>query len=367
MAPYRMLTKIALSCLLAGSLAGACPLGDCSGEHRTLPAGDGAARQGVPIFSGLTGTHASRVDLTGTDITPGRVAVLLEHRTGAYPRFWRDTSYHGGIPQRADLRAHLEKLARDLDREIPDRNFDGYAVIDYESWKPFWDTTWSNRDFYREESIRHVRARFPTMGQAQAEALARQEFETAAREFMLATLREGKRLRPNAKWGFYAYMPGRHGDTGLDDDLSWMWSEVDAMYPSIYARNYSKAEQTRARGEWHIDQFRAVVRERIEACASVGQGKPMLAFVHRLYRSDNPIYGGQVLNDLDFEASFVYSVELGVDGLILWDAVNSVSAARSIENDLRRGTLGQRISEAQIVDGGAGGGVVAPERRRAGQ
>ena len=366
MTPLRLLTNAALSCLVAGSLTMACPLGDCRGEHRPQQQGDGVARGGVPIYSGLTGTHAAQVNLAGTAVTPGRVAVLLEHRTGAYPRFWRGTSYHGGIPQRADIAAHLDKLARDLDREIPDRNFDGYAVIDYESWKPFWDTTWSNRDFYREESIRHVRARFPSMNLAQAEALAKQEFEAAAREFMLATLREGKRLRPNAKWGFYAYMPGRHGDTGLDgDDLSWMWNEVDAMYPAIYARNFSRAEPTRARGEWQIDQFRAVVRERIEACRSVGAGKPMLAFVHRLYRSDNPVYGSQVINDLDFEASFVYSIELGVDGLILWDAVNSASAARMIENDLRTGTLGQRIAAAKIVEGAAGG-AVDPERRRAG-
>jgi hypothetical protein len=81
---------------------------------------------------------------------------------------------------------------------------------------------------------------------------------------------------------------------------------------------------------------------------------------------NNPIYGGQMLNDLDWEASFVYTAELGVDGLILWDAVNSMATKRSIEQDLRTGQLSERIANAEVFSGGSATVGVSPERRRAG-
>src|SRR5690606_24077930 len=200
---------------------------------------------------------------------------------------------------------HRAKIASDIARDIPDPNFDGYAVIDYEGWEPFWDNNYTNADLYRAESIRYVRQRFPGLSQAAAEARAKQEFETAGRNLMIETLRECKRLRPNAKWGFYGYLPG-YQDQGVETSvgLSWMWDEVGAIYPSNYVRNYSRPTQTRERGEWHIDEFRAVVQQKMDAALGVADGRPVLVFVYRLYKDNNPVYGGQPLNDLDFEAAF---------------------------------------------------------------
>jgi hyaluronoglucosaminidase len=369
MTPLQFIMRSCVLAAAATSLAFACPLGDCEGHETPSSQPVAGEGNGTPIYAGLTGSHAARVDYGGTSVIPGRVVVMLEHQAGQYPRFQRNRTFFGGLPQQANMSAHLAEFARDVNRQIPDPNFDGFVVIDYETWKPFWNTTWTNRDLYREESMRYVRSRFPMMPAAQVEALAREEFETAAREFMLTTLREGKRLRPNAKWGYYAYIPGYHGDTDdaeQSDDLSWLWNEVDAMYPSVYVRNFSRPGITRARGEWNISDFRAIVREKIDAAQSVGAGKPMLAFVHRAYKMNNPIYGGQMLNDLDWEASFVYTAELGVDGLILWDAVNSMAAKRSIEQDLRTGQLSERIANAEVFSGGSATVGVSPERRRAG-
>lgn len=41
--------------------------------------------------------------------------------------------------QKVNLNDHLDKCNDDIDAFIPNENFDGLGVIDYESWRPLWD------------------------------------------------------------------------------------------------------------------------------------------------------------------------------------------------------------------------------------
>lgn len=60
---------------------------------------------------------------------------------GMWPCY--DTSAHaavainGGLPQLGNLTAHLAKVRKDVATLLPDPNFDGYAVIDWEVWRPW--------------------------------------------------------------------------------------------------------------------------------------------------------------------------------------------------------------------------------------
>lgn len=76
------------------------------------------------------------------------------------------------------------------------------------------------------------------------------DFEAAAQSVMTETLREVKRLRPKALWGFSPYPSCYNSDraqtmlanyTGqcpptemaLNDELSWLWKRSSALYPLL--------------------------------------------------------------------------------------------------------------------------------------
>lgn len=341
------------------SCASACPLGDCDGSHgSSAPAG--APSSDRPIYAGLSGPYADDVNTSGTVLVPGRVAVFLEHRFGRYPIIKDGRPRNGGIPQEVNMTAHLQKVRKEIDKLIPDRNWDGFAVIDYESWKPDWHSARLGEE-YREMSRQRVRRMHPGLSAPQVEQRAEQEFMQASRTFLLETLSEAKRLRPNAKWGFYGYL----GDLNAREEgqFDWLWEEVDAFYPSVYFQNYGENSWSRRRGTVSGDQQREIVRDKIMFSMDMADGRPILPFVWRMYKPGNQQFGRQALNDFDFALAYEYPFELGVDGLIFWDAIDSRRAQQELERELR-GPLGQRMANA--TGGAASGGSSVPaERRRA--
>ena len=89
---------------------------------------------------------------------------------------------NGGLPQNADLRAHLEKARADILKAIPDPDFAGPAVIDYEKWRPEWSLNWAARRVYQLESTRDALARFLGISEKSALELGRELFNKRARQ-----------------------------------------------------------------------------------------------------------------------------------------------------------------------------------------
>ena len=59
---------------------------------------------------------------------------------------------NGGVPQNANLSEHLETLARDVVHWIPDPDWSGNAVLDFEAWTTVWELNtggdnWHGRRF----------------------------------------------------------------------------------------------------------------------------------------------------------------------------------------------------------------------------
>ncbi|VDK85284.1 unnamed protein product [Cylicostephanus goldi] len=53
---------------------------------------------------------------------------------------------NGGLPQKCDLRTHLKKAREDIEKRIPDENFSGLAIIDFERWRPlFSENDWMKK------------------------------------------------------------------------------------------------------------------------------------------------------------------------------------------------------------------------------
>lgn len=178
------------------------------------------------------------------------ITIFYSEKLGLYPRYSNQAeAINGGVPQNASLDEHLRVASEDIRTYIPDRDFQGLAVVDWESWRPVWERNWDSKQVYWEGSRLLVRSRHPDWSPAQVNAAARVEFEEAGRRFMEETLKLGQEERPNGLWGFYGfpncynyYSDKSTAYTGecpavemkRNDELLWLWNASSALYPDIY-------------------------------------------------------------------------------------------------------------------------------------
>ncbi len=93
----------------------------------------------------------------------------------------------------------------DIMSRIPDPNYNGLAVIDWEPWRPLWERNWNAKKIYKIKSVELVRRRHPDWSMTDLVLEAKEEFEAAAKAMFVETIKLGKKLRPRALWGFYGF------------------------------------------------------------------------------------------------------------------------------------------------------------------
>ncbi|XP_074527438.1 hyaluronidase-1 [Halichoeres trimaculatus] len=178
------------------------------------------------------------------------ITIFYAEKLGLYPRYTSQSeAVNGGVPQNASLDEHLRAASDNIRTYIPDRDFQGLAVVDWESWRPVWERNWDSKQVYWEGSRALVKSRHPDWSPSQVEAAARVDFEKAGRRFMEETLKLGQEERPNGLWGFYGfpncynyYSEKSKNYTGecpsvevkRNNELSWLWNVSTALYPDIY-------------------------------------------------------------------------------------------------------------------------------------
>jgi hypothetical protein len=109
------------------------------------------------------------------------------------------TAQFGGVPQASNLSAFLESLHHQVTVSIPDPQWGGLGVLDFEAWRPVWQDT---SEKYRNYSAQLVRRAHPSWPPARVLAQAQTEFEAAGTAMFVAALKHASALRPNALWGF---------------------------------------------------------------------------------------------------------------------------------------------------------------------
>lgn len=149
---------------------------------------------------------------------------------------------NGGLPQNGSLDLHLRKLEIDIDRFIPNRTFDGLAVIDFECWRPTFRQNFGDLKVYKDLTLLEVLKKHPTWNRERVEEQGKIIFETAAINFVNRTILRARKLRPLAKWGFYGFPHcfNRYRDhercpepvEAENNKLLFMYPT--AIYPSIY-------------------------------------------------------------------------------------------------------------------------------------
>uniref|UniRef100_A0A3P9LAZ7 Hyaluronidase n=1 Tax=Oryzias latipes TaxID=8090 RepID=A0A3P9LAZ7_ORYLA len=200
------------------------------------------------IFWGIRDSSCfNRADARSFGMEPERIAVFYEDTLGNYPYFIdKSTPVNKGLPQHTRLNSHIQKLQQDLDAALPSPRYLGLGVLRWAEWLPQWSRN-------REKQLRELKDHFVSL---------QVDFEAAAQSVMMESLREVKRLRPKALWGFSPYPSCNNNDptqtalsnyTGrcppaeaaLNDELLWLWKRCSALYPLLTLDKLSSSGQVR--------------------------------------------------------------------------------------------------------------------------
>lgn len=169
---------------------------------------------------------------------------------------------NGGLPQFGDIDRHLIAFEQDLDQFIPNKTFEGVAIIDFESWRPIFRQNFGELTAYKDYSLAVVRKSHPYWSSGRVYEQARVNFEASANSFVSKTLNRAQSLRKNAKWGYYAFpycfnimehngflgffpstsildkCPGEVEDE--NNNLKFLFEDSDVIYPSVYITSQIK-------------------------------------------------------------------------------------------------------------------------------
>ncbi|XP_037368483.1 hyaluronidase PH-20-like [Talpa occidentalis] len=257
------------------------------------------------------------------------ILIFYFDKLGYYPYIDSRTgdSVNGGIPQLGCLQKHLDKAALDIAYYIGPNNV-GLAVIDWQEWRPIWERNWSPKHIYRDISIDLIRQQNVTLPLNNATNIAKGEFETAGKTFMLETLKLGKSLRPKYLWGFYRFpecynthykKAGYNGscvylEMKRNDHLGWLWNESTALYPSIYLNTDVKNSRYAA----------LFVRNRVREALRVSKVRnhtdplPVFAYLRPVFADKSDRF----LSKDDLVDTIGESMALGVSGMVIWGGYN---------------------------------------------
>lgn len=279
------------------------------------------------------------------------VTIFYSDRFGYYPHYvqYKEPVY-GGVPQNSSLKDHLLKAEADLLKYIPGEDFQGLAVVDWESWRPLWERNWDRKDVYKNASRALVTAEHPDWNPEQIEAQAMKDFHDAAQAFMEKTLKLGSDRRPRGLWGFYGFPDCYNYDyktrtyTGKcppmevlrNDKLAWLWSASTALYPSIYLDKSLKG---------HNKNVLLYARHRILEGLRVREQALPIQPVIIPYSRIVYTYSLEFLSQEDLVHTIGESVALGAAGIVLWgDASFSANKSTCQEvQDYIQSTLGQYV------------------------
>ncbi|XP_026058611.1 hyaluronidase PH-20 [Carassius auratus] len=264
--------------------------------------------------------------------TPARernqsLTLFYKNRIGLYPYVDLHSlkEYNGGIPQRGNLSASLDKAKEEFTRYIPDST-PGLAVMDWEEWLPMFDRNFDDKEIYKELSINYTLQQNSSLDPQQASSEARLQFQHEARRFMEETLKMGIDLRPLHLWGYYLFPDCYNYDfeesnyTGtcsehtkqLNNELLWLWEVSTALYPSAYLPVAVSGSRSAALFVRH--QVREATR--VAALPKRHHTAPVYVYLRPLLRDQKEHY----MNEIDLVSSIGESAALGASGAVLWGA-----------------------------------------------
>ncbi|XP_069500222.1 hyaluronidase-3-like [Ambystoma mexicanum] len=253
------------------------------------------------------------------------MTIFYRNRLGFYPYIGKNGKWvNGGIPQNINMKKHLSQISLDT-RESLDADFQGLAVVDWEEWRPLWNQNWGPKKVYQRASKEWVIGKFPHLPIEKANYLAKLEFEKAARNVMVKTLNAGQRLRPMGLWGFYGlpecfnYDYKKEGvdydgrcqaaTVGKNNQLTWLWEESTAIFPSIYLPERLKNSEQGL----HYVHYRVKEALRVAEFSIRDTTTPVLPYSRVTYK-----HSLRFLSEVDLVHTIGESAAMGAAGVVLW-------------------------------------------------
>ncbi|XP_014217210.1 hyaluronidase A-like [Copidosoma floridanum] len=289
-------------------------------------------------FEGLTDDFCV-VQNTNDKFRGDKIAILYD--PGSFPTLKDDYDRHlernGGVPQNGNLTGHLVEFQRDVDTWIPDANFSGAAVIDFELWRPIYRQLWGKYEIYKNMSVRlEQRKHGDWHDKDMVNEEAERSYERAAREFLRRTLEFAQTIRPRAKWGYYDYpfcnnwsSRNRHDhcpDTIVkeNDQMSWLYENMSLLLPSVYLSP-----------DLDADQRLGLVRGRVQEAVRIANKSPnrgnvkVLPYYWYRYRKNNTFVEKTELKNTLEEVA-----RNGGDGVVIWGMRDDINSRGKCEDFL---------------------------------
>ncbi|XP_078372681.1 hyaluronidase-1-like isoform X1 [Oculina patagonica] len=252
------------------------------------------------------------------------VTVFYNAQLGLYPYFTNEqgtNSYNGGMPQLVNLAAHLKKMKQDIIKKIPDPDFNGLAIIDWEGWRPTWGRNFDSKRIYQSRSVELVQGKHPEWSMEEVIKEAKKEFEQSARVFMESSIKLARQLRPKGLWGFYGFPDCfgtsetnyrcSHEHQELNNKLKWLFSSSMALYPSVYMYDQQAWNKAYAYGRLE-EAFRLATLVSKEK----EQRIPVFPYFRHLYEGKPLEFA--YLTDVDLHNTIGQAADMGAAGVVMW-------------------------------------------------
>lgn len=321
------------------------------------------------VYWGVGGTHAGGLSLRGVATKPAKT--FGGTWFGLYPAAGPHMIelYPGGREQ--FYTNHLAKIATDLQYFVPDPQWDGLAVIDWEFFQPFWTDAYNEPstqaydapdndmlDDWRDYIRAHRAGLLAGLNTQQQEEVFKQTYLAATREFLTRTIRECKRLRPQTKWSLYGlprtgyypivapdYGPFRQMRDNLETahmaELSWLLDELDVICPSYYIFYRSFPTWSGTDTDTFADNTR-FLHDGVDYCVRFAQGrKPVVPFLWYYYH-DSTTNRFQMLSEFNMRNALVQPAIAGASGVLIWGYVPGQYWQTALQNYLDT-TLARQI------------------------
>jgi hypothetical protein len=396
-----MLNKLTATLFLSAGLA-LSPLAGSAAASPDEPSSEFTTYWSVSMWGNCAPGAGGRnwdqeIDFAGAPLDRDLI-FLNQSWVGAFPR--PGIHLYELEPERWEV--HFRKLARDLERRIPE-DYTGIVVIDYERWKPVWERTRNVRndgaseraedyDFLLDwrDAIRETRRdEYYAHGPDTRLQYVYDTYDEMALRFYVETLRECKRLRPNAQWSVFnfpqmryhssetprtviGYGDGSYVASRINDRMQELFDEMDVIVPSIYPQAWTvsgnnfvdwlpRQRQNRDRAN---EEF---IESMVAEAQRLAHGKPVYPIVSlQYYMGIQPI---PWLNEINIRQAIEVSRDSGAAGLIFWGAVTEPESWDQLQTmlyDRLSPALielvgpGEDSGDPKIVDnanlGGPGGG-----------
>lgn len=305
------------------------------------------------------GEHLDKaIDYDATPFDREGMLVLYAGAVGLYP--------FGGIHlvegDPTYMERHFERMRGHMDRWAP-IGYDGIILIDYESWWASWDHTANkpseeapdahDKD-YKDDWIEYIEQHRPEVIAGKTgvvrELAIRDAYEEATVRFMVETLRECKRLYPDAQFGYYNYPKGIYGSnltprgvigygdlshyaSEVNDRLAPLWEEIDVTFPRIYPVRVTTVDRADKVNENLPEQQYEFIASHVLESKRLAPEKPCIPLGStRYFGHPDPAISSSSLSKRNTWMQFAVPRDVGAEGVLLWgDAVHEYYAQRTIE------------------------------------